>query len=182
MHNIETERLYMRPFTAGDLDLLVRLHGDPEVMALMKDGVQTMAQVQAELEGYLATWRDHGFGIWALFLKDDDVFVGECGLRLSDDGLPTRLRVSIMTAWQGLGLAREAATAALQFGFKSAGLERMVAVTKALNDPSRKALEGIGMAYRPDLDLRGGAALVYEMTRDAWLSRQAREGSTRPPA
>ena len=171
MHHIETDRLHMRPFTAGDLGLLARHHGDPEVMALMKDGVQTWAQVQAELDRYLATWRDHSFGIWALFLKDSDSFVGESGLRPSSDGLPIRLRVAVATPWQGKGLAQEAAAAAVRFAFESAGLDRLAAVTRAVNEPSRKLLEAVGMIHRPDLDLRGGAALVYELTREMWLSR-----------
>ena len=116
----------------GDLELLSRHHGDTAVMALMKGGVQSPAQAQAELEGYLATWRDHGYGMWALYHKDDDAFISEFGLRLSDDGLPTRLRVSLAASWQGQGLA-----------------------------------------YRPDLDRRGGEAVVYEMTREMWLNRQA---------
>lgn len=163
----------MRPFAVGDLELLIRHHGDTAVMALMKGGVQSPAQAQAELEGYLATWRDHGYGMWALYHKDDDAFIGECGLRLSDDGLPTRLRVSLAASWQGQGLAREAGATAVQFGFESAGLERLVGFTKSHNAPSRKALEAIGMAYRPDLDQRGGEAVVYEMTREMWLNRQA---------
>ncbi len=173
MPHIETKRLRMRPFTAGDLDLLARHHGDPEVMALMKDGVQTPAQAQAELDRYVVTWRDHGFGIWALFLKTDGAFIGESGLRLSDDGLPTRLRVAVAKPWRGKGLAQEAAAAVVRFAFESAGLDRLAAVTKAVNDPSRKLLEAIGMIRRPDLDLRGGAALVYELTREAWLNSRA---------
>lgn len=160
----------MRPFTAGDLDLLARHHGDPEVMALMSGGVQTAAQVEAELDRYLTTWRDHGYGIWALFLAAGGAFVGECGLRLSDDGLPTRLRVALAPPWRGRGLAQEAAAAAVCFAFERAGLDRLVAVTKAVNGPSSKTLEGIGMIYRPDLDLRGGAAIVYELTRERWLN------------
>ena len=46
-------------------------------------------------------------------------------------------------------------------------------MTKAVNDPSRKTLEGIGMVYRPDLDLRGGEAIVYELTRESWLNSRA---------
>ena len=39
--------------------------------------------------------------------------------------------------------------------------------------PSRKTLEAIGLIYRPDLDPRGGEAVVYEMTREIWLNSQA---------
>jgi hypothetical protein len=34
-------------------------------------------------------------------------------------------------------------------------------------------MEALGMTYRPDLDLRGGAAVVFELTRQARLSRPA---------
>ena len=76
-------------------------------------------------------------------------------------------------SWQGQGLAREAAAAAIRFAYENTELDRLVAVTKARNVPSRKTLEAIGLVYRPDLDLRGGEAVVYEMTREIWLNSQA---------
>lgn len=170
MTQIETKRLLMRPFTATDLDLLIDHHGDAEVMALMKGGVQTADQTRAEFEGYLTSWRENGFGVWALFLKDSGVFIGECGLRGADDDIGTRLRITLAKPWRGRGLAGEAMAAAARFSFESAGLARMMAVTRAVNGPARKILEGLGMTRRPDLDRRGGAVLVYELTREAWLT------------
>ncbi len=172
MTHIETKRLLMRPFAAGDPDLLVRHHGAADVMALMKGGVQTADQARAELDGYLATWRAHGFGIWALFHKDGGAFVGECGLRLVDDDLGMRLRITVAEPWRGQGLAGEAMAAAARFCFESAGLDRLIAVTRAVNAPGRKTLERLGMTYRPDLDRRGGALMVYELTRAAWLNKE----------
>ncbi len=165
----------MRPFTMGDLELLVRHHADAEVMARMKGGVQTADQARAELDGYLATWRAHGFGVWALFLRDGGDFVGECGLRWVDDDLGTRLRITLAKPWRGQGLAGEAMAAAARFAFESAGVARVMAVTRAVNGPARKVLEGLGMTYRPDLDRRGGAVIVYELTREAWLMPRTRD-------
>ena len=164
----------MRPFAAGDLALLARHHADAEVMEQLKGGVQTADQARAELEGYLATWREHGFGIWALFHKDSGAFVGECGLRLVDDDLGMRLRITLAKPWRGQGLAGEAVAAAARFGFESAGLDRLMAVTRAVNAPARKTLERLGMTYRPELDRRGGALMVYELTREAWLTKEPR--------
>ena len=67
MSEIETPRLRMRPFADGDLDRLAGLHGDADVMALMRGGAQDREQAAAELAGYRETWRDHAFGMWALF-------------------------------------------------------------------------------------------------------------------
>ena len=175
MTDIETKRLRMRPFAAGDLELLVRHHADADVMAQMKGGVQTADQARVELDGYLACWREHGFGIWALFHKDDGAFIGECGLRLADDDLGMRLRITLAKPWRGQGLAGEAMAAAARFGFESIGVDRLMAVTRAVNGPARKTLEGLGMTYRPDLDRRGGALVVFELTREAWLNPRIRD-------
>jgi ribosomal-protein-alanine N-acetyltransferase len=169
MTQIETKRLLMRPFTAADLDLLIAHHGDAEVMALMKGGVQTADRARAEFDRYLTSWREHGFGVWALFHRDGGAFVGECGLRWADDDIGTRLRITLAKPWRGRGLAAEAMAAAARFGFESAGLARMMAVTRAVNGPARRVLEGLGMTRRPDLDRRGGVVVVYELTREAWL-------------
>ena len=181
MTDIETKRLLMRPFATGDLALLVRHHADADVMAQMKGGVQTADQARVELDGYLACWREHGFGIWALFHKDGGAFVGECGLRLVDDDLGLRLRITLAKPWRGQGLAGEAMAAAARFGFESAGLDRLIAVTRAGNAPALRTLERLGMTYRPDLDRRGGALVVFELTREAWLRPRLRGGNPLDP-
>jgi phosphate acetyltransferase len=181
MTDIETKRLLMRPFATGDLALLVRHHADADVMVQMKGGVQTADQARAELDGYLACWREHGFGVWALFHKDGGAFVGECGLRLVDDDLGLRLRITLAKPWRGQGLAGEAMAAAARFGFESAGLDRLMAVTRAGNAPACKTLERLGMTYRPDLDRRGGALVVFELTREAWLRPRLRGGNPLDP-
>ncbi len=181
MTQIETERLLMRPFAAGDLELLVRHHADPDVMALMKGGVQTTEQARAELDAYLAGWRQRGFGIWALFQKDQGAFIGECGLRPGEDDLGVILRITLAKAWRGQGLAREAMAAAARFGFESAGLDRLQAVTQAINDPARRILEGLGMIHRPERDRRGGTLLVYELTLEAWRKARGRDEGARDP-
>ena len=172
MTEIETERLLMRPFAADDHALLVRHHGDPEVMALMKGGVQTASQARAEFDGYQASWRIRGYGIWGLFQKDGGAFIGECGLRLGEDDLGVILRITLAKAWRGRGFAGEAMAAAARFGFENAGLDRLRAVTQAVNGPARGTLEGLGMIQRPDLDRRGGVLQVYELTREAWLGKK----------
>ncbi len=175
MTRIETERLLMRPFAAADLDLLIAHHGDAEVMALMKGGVQSAEQARAEFNDYLISWREHGAGVWALFHKDGGAFVGECGLRLVDDEIGARLRITLARPWRGRGLAAEAMAAAARFGFESAGLDLLRAVTREVNGPARKVLEGLGMTRRPDLDRRGGAVVVYELTREAWRLPRTRD-------
>ena len=151
MSEIETARLRLRPFADGDLDRLAGLHGDADVMALMRGGARDRDQAMAELAGYCESWRDHGFGMWALFAKPDGGFVGECGLRMRGDGLGIGLRFVIASPWWGRGLADEAVNAVLRYAFDVAGIERVVAVSRAVNAPSRRVMERAGMVFEDAL-------------------------------
>ncbi len=171
MHHIETERLRMRPFAAGDLDDLVRLHGDAGVMAHMRSGVQTRAQTAAELDTYRQTWRDRGFGIWALLDRSGGAFVGECGLRLRDDDGSIGLRFCLRKEWWGRGLAFEAVMAALGHGFGPAGIERVVAVSRQVNPASWRVLEKAGMQCERSYENHVGVTVnFYAISRAEWNS------------
>ena len=170
--NLETARLRMRPIEAGDFDALARLHGDAEIMAGMRFGAENRDQVAAVLGGYLATWRDRGYGIWALVDKASGGFVGECGFWLRDDGEGVAMRAVLDKPFWGQGLAVEAASAALDFGFGVAGLERVVGAAQATNARSRAAVAKIGFRFERSWRKENGVEVMfYAMTRDEWLAR-----------
>ena len=52
----------------------------------------------------------------------------------------------------GRGYATEAATASLAYGFREAGLERIVAITTTRNGRSQAVMDRIGMVRDPDAD------------------------------
>jgi RimJ/RimL family protein N-acetyltransferase len=52
----------------------------------------------------------------------------------------------------GQGIAREAAQAALEFGFETVGLQEIVAYTAARNARSRRLMERLGMRYDAGAD------------------------------
>ena len=116
MRELNTTRLHMRPFTLGDGDDLARLHGDAELMAYMRGGVQTRAEAIAELAWYNDCWAAHGVGMWALFAEG--AFIGECGLRLPyNNAQGIRLRFIIYRPNWGRGYAGEAVAAPLSCAF-----------------------------------------------------------------
>ena len=169
--HLETARLRMRPIEAGDIDALARLHGDAEIMANMRFGAESPDQVAEVLSGYLATWREHGFGIWALHDKASGAYVGECGFWLREDGEGIAMRAVLDKAWWGQGLAGEAARAALDYGFGVAGLERIVGAARASNTRSRGAIEKLGFRFERSWRKENGIEVMfYAISREEWLA------------
>ena len=172
MTELATARLHMRPFADGDDLYLARLHGDAELMAHMRGGVQSRGQAAAELSRYRECWADHGFGIWALFAEG--AFIGECGLRLPYGGARgIRLRFIIDKPYWSRGFAGEAVAASLGFAFETAAIERVRAVARERNPASQRVLERAGMTVEKlTCNDCGDEIRIYAITADAWTAVQ----------
>lgn len=159
---VRTGRLVMTPVAAGDLPDLMALKTDPLVFAVMLGGVRTPARVVEELAEEIADWGHYGAGIWALRGRSDGVFYGITGLEMRPDGLGMALRIALIPAAQGRGLASEAAFAALRFAHERAGLRRVVAVARESNFASRQVLGAIGMRLCGETLHDGVRRLIFE--------------------
>jgi len=172
--SLSTARLRLRPFADGDLDRLHELYGDATVMAIRKIGTQDRAGTAAQLQQILGHWWRHGVGLWALFSRDDDRFLGECGLRLRDDGTAELAYGLIPDAW-GRGLATEASVAVLDDAFDRLRLPRVAAVARADNAASHKVMRKLGMqhvATRPRAS--DGGVVEFAIEAAAWPSSRRR--------
>ena len=89
------------------------------------------------------------------------------------DGLGIGLRFVVAKPWWGRGLAGEAVDAALRYAFEAAGVERVVALSRAVNAPSRRVMERAGMTLEDAFRKEAGEVVLYAATRDAWLRRAA---------
>lgn len=144
---LETPRLLLRPWRAEDRAPFFTLNCEPAVvrhlMPLSREGSDAMLD---RIDDHFAA---HGWGLWALEDRGNGRLVGLCGLTTLTSDLPFAPGVEIgwrlATAAQGKGLAREAATAALGFGFESLGLERIVAFTVPANTASWGLMRRLGM-------------------------------------
>lgn len=159
-----TKRLVLRRFTAGDVNGLLALDGDPLVMRFLDRSTKSREQIQAEvLPRFLAYHARYGdFGFWAAEDHNGSGLLGWFGLRpvipaaagivhwhdarpgnVTVVELGYRLRVS---AW-GQGYATEGARALVQRAFSELGVTQVVATTMAVNTASRRVLEKAGLRY-----------------------------------
>lgn len=100
-----------------------------------------------------AGFEAHGFGLWALELRQGGGFIGFAGLAVP--AFEAHFMPAVEVGWRlarsawGYGFATEAGRAALAFGFEEAGLDEIVSFTTVSNRRSRAVMERLGMRRDP---------------------------------
>jgi ribosomal-protein-alanine N-acetyltransferase len=151
---LETPRLVLRRWSRADREPFAALNADPAVMRYFPS-LMTTEQSDAFADRIEAAFEQHGFGLWALEVKDGPPFIGFTGLQPLSPLVPyTGIEVGwrlARSAW-GQGYATEAARASVAYGFDVAGLEEIVSITAVINAPSRAVMERLGMTRDPRED------------------------------
>ena len=147
---LKSERLGLRCWSDEDLPLATELWRDPGVTALI-GGPFTPDMVEARLRYEIAQMRDHGVQYWPMFLLADNQFVGCSGLR------PYRLEnrvyeigFHLLSKFWRQGLAKEAATTVIKYGFGTVGAEALFAGHHPANNASRALLLKLDFVYTHD--------------------------------
>lgn len=179
---IETERLLLRPWRDSDLEPLAALNADPRVMQHFPR-LLTRDESQAMILRIQGIFSERGFGLWALEVKDGAPFIGFCGLLAP--GFTAHFTPCVEIGWRlaadhwGQGYAREAARAALAYGFDRARLDEIVSFTVPANVRSRRVMEAIGMTRDPEDDFEHPALPPGHPLRRHVLYRISRPFSSR---
>jgi len=173
---IETKRLLLRRFTPGDLDAFAALNADADVMRHIGDGkLQSRAQTEVRLNAILDHWEHHGFGLWVTLEKASGDFVGFCGLKYLDSTSEIEVGYRLAKRFWGMGLATEAATASLRFGFEELGLDTIVAVAQPENVASCRVLEKIGLRYVKNARFYDTDVHYYAISREQYGPDESRQ-------
>jgi RimJ/RimL family protein N-acetyltransferase len=178
---VETARLVLRPFSEGDLEALFAFHSLPEVARFLYWEARDREQVRAVLEAKLGqtALEDEGQVLaLAVVWREVGTVVGEVSLqwrsRVHRQG---EIGFVFHPGYQGRGLATEAAEAMLRLGFEGLGLHRVIGRCDALNLPSARLMERLGMRQEAHFvhgewfKGRWSDELVYAMLKDEWRAR-----------
>lgn len=143
---IETERLTLRRIGVADAAFMLELLNEPSFLRYIGDrGVRTLDDATAYiLNGPVASYQRHGFGLYLTLLKQEAVPIGICGL-LKRDTLPDADLgfAFVPRAWRR-GYALESTAAVLAYARRELGLRRIAAITSPDNDASISLLEKLG--------------------------------------
>jgi len=159
---LETERLSLREQTEGDAPFILELLNDPGFLENIGDrGVRTVEQARDYiLQGAVASYREHGFGLYLVERKEDGAPTGVCGLVKRDhldfpDLAFPDLGFAFLPAFRGLGYATESGAAVMDQAREVLDLGRLVAIVAQHNHGSIRVLEKLGFVLERPLRLKG---------------------------
>ena len=167
---LETQRLILREYTMEDFSALHEILSDPVTMQHYLRPYDE-AGTRRWLEWSLNNYKTHGFGLWAMVLKETGRFIGDCGLTMQPiDGqwLP-EIGYHIHKDFWRQGYGKEAATAVRDWGFANRDFDCLYSYMTAGNIGSWSTAASAGLRkikeYTDDAE---GLMYVYAITRDQW--------------
>ena len=145
---LETERLFLRELILADCKELSTILCDP-VSMVYYPAPFTIQQVEDWIDWNIENYRKFHHGLWAVILKENNVFLGDCGITMQDiDGeLLPELGYHVNKEYCGNGYATEAAKACMRYAFDTLGYQSLYTYTKHDNIPSRRVAEKLGMTF-----------------------------------
>jgi RimJ/RimL family protein N-acetyltransferase len=152
---LETERLILRQWRDDDIEPFAAMNADPRVTAAL--GVKPdPSGIRALIERIATSFRQNGFGLWAVEVRGGMPFIGFTGLSIPRFEAPFMPAVEV--GWRlafdhwGKGYATEGAKAALNLGFHTIGLEEIVSFASVANTRSHAVMKRLGMRHDPQDD------------------------------
>jgi RimJ/RimL family protein N-acetyltransferase len=184
---LTTDRLLLREWHDSDRTPYATLNGDPEVMRHYPSTL-TPEQSNEMVERIVSTWREKGFGLWAVERLDTAEFVGYVGL--FSPTWEAEFTPCVEIGWRlakehwGNGFAPEAATAALDWAFANVDLpgDRVLSFTTLGNVNSQRVMQKIGLVRDMDGDFdhpllpywKDRRHVLYGIDREQYDKRVAR--------
>ncbi|HEY2252885.1 MAG TPA: GNAT family N-acetyltransferase [Planctomycetaceae bacterium] len=170
---LETGRLLLREYVAGDAAATFELGSNAEVQRYTRDPLLTSIDQAQEmlLRHPIADYRKHGFGRWAVVCKADGRLIGFAGLKYLDELREVDVGYRLLPEYWGRGLATEAVRASVQYGFETLKLSRIIGLVDPENTRSVRVLEKSGLAFEKMIDYGSHQVALYAIHNDS--ARQA---------
>ncbi|MBN1416084.1 MAG: GNAT family N-acetyltransferase [Bacteroidales bacterium] len=148
-YSVETERLFLKEITWGDLENIYRLHTLPETdeyntLGILKNTEEARNVMQPAIEDKFNDVRKKI--LWTVTRKDTGAFIGEAGMSLSADRFKLgEIFYNILPEQWNKGYGTETARALIRFGFEKLHLHKIEAGVATENVRSIRVLEKAGM-------------------------------------
>jgi RimJ/RimL family protein N-acetyltransferase len=155
--HLETERLLLDELEIEDAPFLLSLLNDEAYIEHIGDReVRTLAQAEDYLlNRIVASYNNHGFGMYAARLKSNGDTIGLCGLVKRDGLEDIDIGYGFLPSARGKGYALEAARCVKQWAAEELRFKRLVAIVSPANKPSVTLLENLGMHLESMVRLPG---------------------------
>jgi RimJ/RimL family protein N-acetyltransferase len=171
MQTLRTERRVLRMLREDDFEQYAAMVADAEVTRYLGEGRPlTRADAWRQMAFVLGHWQLRGYGMWAVEEAATGRLAGRIGF-LNPEGWPGfELGWTLAREFWGRGYATEGARRALEFGFEELGRGHVISLIRPGNLPSVRVAERLGERLEGSVEIFGGEALVYGITREVWLA------------
>src|SRR5258708_10936442 len=146
---LETHRLLLRRLSVDDAGFILRLLNEPSFIQNIGDrNVRTIEEARAYiLNGPVASYETHGFGLWMVETKDAGTHIGICGLLKREVLEDVDIGYALLPEFWSQGYALESASAVMSYAREKLRAERVLAVVNADNQSSIRLLEKLGFQF-----------------------------------
>lgn len=175
---IETERLVLRKYTYSDYDGLKEIICDSETMKFYPRPYDENG-VKRWLDWCIRSYAENGFGLWAIELKENGDFIGDCGISLQniDGEILPEIGYHINKKFWQKGYAKEAATAVRDWLFSNTDYENTYSYMNIDNVASYSTAASIGMKRIKEYNDGEEDLAVYRINRDEWQKIKIKENN-----
>ena len=170
---IETERLLLRGMTDDDFLALYKVLSNSDIMQHYPHAFDE-DMVREWIQRNIKRYRELGFGLWAVCLKQTGEVIGDCGLtmQLINGEITPEIGYHIRADKQRQGYAKEAAIAVRDWTFNNTPFNIVYSFMKYTNEPSAKTAMSYGCKQVDEFsDEINEITKVFAITRDEWINR-----------
>ena len=166
---METKRLLFRKIEQSDFDNLKNIISDPETMKFYPKPYDDNG-VQRWIDWCLACYEKRGFGLFAIILKDGNIFIGDCGITLQNINGKEVFEIGyhINKKYWNKGYASEASQFMKDYFFTNTLYTEVYSYMNKLNYQSRRVAEKNGMTLIEEYIEDDVLHTVYKITKEQW--------------
>jgi RimJ/RimL family protein N-acetyltransferase len=167
MQTRETDRLFLRPPIAEDLDPWIEIHEDPDVLRYLISATPSVGRVGAwrMIAMMIGHWHIRGYGQWTVIEKATNQIIGRVGLWYPEGWPDLEVGWVIRKSRWGHGFATEAAREAIDVAFGHVGADHVISVIRPDNLPSIRVAQKLGEAKERSIMTDGVMSDIYGITR-----------------
>ena len=166
---METKRLMFRKITQEDYNNLKEIISDPETMKYYPQPYNDEG-VQKWIDWCIGCYKKRGFGLFAIILKENNKFIGDCGITLQNINGKDVFEIGyhINKKYWNQGYASEASQYMKDYFFANTEYDEVYSYMNKENIPSRRIAEKNGMKFVEEYSDGEENLVVYKITRSEY--------------
>lgn len=143
----ETPRLFLRSWVPDDWKRFRPLATDPRVLKYIGAGKPlTDEQIKGRIADWIRLEQERGWILWPVIHREDAALIGFCGFW---DGFAPDVEIGwrLVPDYWGRGIATEAASVVMEYGFRRWNFPRLISVAQIGNAASIRIMQKLGMQF-----------------------------------